>query len=148
VHENGSPKDTDGNLSVGIFLTNPSLRVSFFDATPMATANADFDPFYLRHVSFYLIMYSISHLLTDTSKNERNLLKAYSNINDFPALDTLASMATSSSNSSIPMAVCVTPTTRTTAMTVLSVKRVCKCFALANTLLMLRLMKCGLVRWW
>ena len=148
MQENGSTtKDT--NLSVGIFLTNPSLRVSlFFNETPMATANADFDPFYLRHVSFYLIKYYISHLLTDTSKSERNLLKAYSNIDDLTALATLASMATSSWNSSIPMAVCVTPTTRTTAMTVLSVKRVRKCFALANTLLMLLLMKCGLVRWW
>ena len=110
----------------------PSLCVSFFDAAPMATANADFDPFYLRHVSFYLIKYYISHLLTDTSKNERNLLKACSNIDDFTALDIPASTATSSSNSSIPMAVCVTPTTRTTAMTVLFVKRVCKCFALAE----------------
>ena len=57
----------------------------------MATANADFDPFYLRHVSFYLIKYYISHLLTDTSKNERNLLKACSNVDDFTALDTPAS---------------------------------------------------------
>ena len=62
----------------------------------------------------------------------RNLLKVFSNNNDFAALDTLASMATSSSNSSIPMAVCVTPTTRTTAMTVLSVKRVSERFALAE----------------
>jgi len=54
----------------------------------------------------------------------------------FAALDTLASMATSSSNSSIRMAVSVMPTTRTTAMTVLSVKRVSERFALANTLLM------------
>jgi len=66
----------------------------------------------------------------------RNLLKTCSNTSNFAALDTLASMATSSSNSSIRMAVCVTPTTRTTAMTVLSVKRVSERFALANTLLM------------
>ena len=70
--------------------------------------------------------------MTDTSKNVRNLLKACSNNNDFAALDTLASTVTNSSNSSIPMAVCVTPTTQTTAMTVLFVKRVCKCFALAE----------------
>ena len=118
---------------MGIFLTNDH-RSACRSSTqpPMATANADFDPFYLRYISFYLIKYYISHLLTDTSKNERNLLKACSNVDDFTALDTPASTATSSSNSSIPMAVCVTPTTRTTAMTVLFVKRVCKCFALAE----------------
>ena len=74
--------------------------------------------------------------MADTSKKMRNLLKTCSNTSNFAALDTLASMATSSSNSSIRMAVCVTPTTRTTAMTVLSVKRVSERFALANTLLM------------
>ena len=128
--------------------TSLSPRVSFFNTTPMATTNTDFDPFYLRYISFYLINWYISHLLTDTSENVRNLLKACSNNNDFAALDTLASTVTNSSNSSIPMAVCVTPTTQTTAMTVLSVKRVSECFALANTLLMLLFMKCGLVRWW
>jgi len=56
----------------------------------------------------------------------------------FLALDTLASTATSSSSSSIPMAVCVTPTIRTTAMTVLSVKRVSKLLAMANMRLILR----------
>ena len=38
---------------------------------PMATANADFDPFYLRYVAFYLLRWFIYRLLTDTSKNLR-----------------------------------------------------------------------------
>jgi hypothetical protein len=58
VHKNGSPKDTDPwEFECGNILDQPTaLRVSLLNTTPMATANADFDPFYLRYVAFYLLI--------------------------------------------------------------------------------------------
>jgi len=136
-----------GSLIVGIFLTNQQRALALEHIHPMATTNPDLDPFYLRYVVFYVTKWSISQLVTDISKDLRFYTKACSNIADFLVLDTLASMAMSFSNSSIPMAVCVTPITRTTGTTVLSGKKVSEWLALPNTSLILSV-KCGLVRWW